>query len=153
MPEPRVKKLIVAFACNDYRNGCRTDQCDAVNVSGPRFDDAGTLLDLHGAPLRFREQGGRLKVGRRWFEASFCTQWYGSWCWDAWYMTAAEAARLVVYLRERGFACEGSDDQCGDLYHRSAPESVLLGAFRRVQREHAVAVAAASQFESKEATK
>jgi hypothetical protein len=101
MPE---ETLTVNFCCNDPDNGRATGRVDTIDADG--------LIRLTGPDLTYRVNvsgPGTLRVGRRLFAHHGYREWVGNWCWDAARLTADELARLVNYLRERGWGCEEAE--------------------------------------------
>lgn len=105
----------ISFCCNDVR-GNDAGRIEYVDLE----DHRGFLARMQGPALTFRHapngtlaDGGRVKVGRRFFSihpASY-KSWCGNWCWDGARFDLAEAQRLLAYLIQRGWQAEDWDTE------------------------------------------
>jgi hypothetical protein len=108
---------VVAVCCNHPDNGQFTGRCDSVT-----YDELDLVAGSKGNCTFRVLPGGRLRISRREFRFLGCKEWFGNWCWNAYRMRRKEAHRLVGYLREIGWACEGGPIKLVEWYERSAPQ-------------------------------
>lgn len=113
----------LAMACNDYRNGNHTGRVESINIS----DESGYGLQLVGdRPLSCHvfhpERIGMprfLSIGHlRQIRIHSYGYWVGNIVWDEAAMDATELAKVVNYLRRRGWRCEGGYILLADKYER-----------------------------------
>ena len=111
---------MLAFCCNDYRNGMFAGKVDAIKFGAGRGDfNFGTdyledyELDLTGPEVHFRWLGNvstysidSFRIGRRKFPCRGQTDWVGNWCWDACFVTRDVIRELCPWLKSRGFSPE-----------------------------------------------
>lgn len=119
--QPKPSKVLIGFAVNDPDNGLATDECMAV-------DFPSTFLELasNGVPRRFHTtEDSIILSGKRWPVIDWIN-WYGNWCWDAYWMRPDVAARFLMWLRKRDlFDAEGGWEEIGDWWDGDGPEFTL----------------------------
>jgi hypothetical protein len=104
---------IVAICCNHHENGNFAGRCDSVT-----YDDLDLVSALKGACRFSLLSGNRFRLSRRVFSYVRSKEWFGNWCWDAFWMERREAHRLVAYLRQSGWGCEGGPARLCDWYDK-----------------------------------
>jgi len=100
---------LISVACNNPDNGLFVGRFDHVHYGDDQDMEIACRFwgSRAGMRMRFLEDG-RVRLGRRVFEYQRHKEWYGNWCWDAFWMERAEARRFLRYLREDGrWHCEG----------------------------------------------
>jgi hypothetical protein len=92
----------IDFACNDpddgnfayevsaiqYRIGTDFAEIEPVKNCGYRFSDRAT--------------SGHIRIHRRKYRYQRLKDWYGNWCWNAYWLPRSEAKRLLKDLRDSG---------------------------------------------------
>ena len=133
--QPKPTKIIIGFCCNDSDNGLFEEQCHAISFP------AGFLeLETHWRGRRFRVEGDAIVLsGKRW-PVIGSKEWYGNWCWDAYYMRPDIAAAFLLWLRRRKlFQVDSGWSQIFDWYKGNGPElpiEILEARLIEAQREH-----------------
>lgn len=97
----------IHLACNNPDNGNMQWYVESININIGSFEPALMLT------------GSRLAVGR-WSNCSHWrlghlsslkvlsySRWVGNWCWDMVVVSQKDAAKIVNYLKKRGWCCEG----------------------------------------------
>lgn len=104
------------FCCNNPENGNFTGRATAIHLPGINFEHdhvLGVRLSVNRAKMTLR-LGGPWKgaTAGRWFTFDGWHQWFGNWCWDAYWLRSAEMISLVRYLmahpdwRPEGYAVD-----------------------------------------------
>ena len=120
---------LISIACNHHDNGNFLGRFDAMHYGN---DQDMEIQHVHWGPrggLLVRYLGdGRVKISRRVFEYEREKEWYGNWCWNAFWMRTAEARRLLRYIREiGGWHCEGGPSRLYRWFNRAAKETTGAG--------------------------
>jgi hypothetical protein len=107
------------FACNDPDNGLfagRVPQIE-INPDGLTLEAKQWNGYSFARCPRFREDGGHfILAGKRWpFIRS--KDWWGNWCWNAYWLDPKVAQDFLIWLRAR------------DLFHATEGESSLFDAW------------------------
>ena len=100
----------IDIACNDPDNGTFAGRAAMVHA----YD----LLQLESCDMQgpvFRElPGQRIRISRRTFKIAKSKEWFGNWCWNAYWLEAGDAVRLLQYLRSLGcFSLDLCEARCG----------------------------------------
>ena len=110
------------LAVNDPANGVATEHIDAVQLY-MRDNPVEPLLSLQGRPVHYHSytsaQGHKIRtlvIGHLHCRVLGYATWVGNWCWDMAQINAADAARILHYLRRRGWTCEGGATALFDRY-------------------------------------
>lgn len=107
-------RIRVDFACNDPDNGLFDGRAEMVQI--------GDLIELtarRAAPtFRVLDDGTISLAGKRW-PISRSKDWVGNWCWNGYWLSAADAAAFLIWLHGRG------------LFHCDQAETRLFNAWRR----------------------
>lgn len=102
-PEQRVQ---LVMACNDPDTGMNNREADMLEF--------GSALRLYGKAVTcYRRQPGMLQIGKLHVAYSGYQEWVGNWCFDSCAMPLADAAQVLAYVQDRGWAIqEGPDVLC-----------------------------------------
>ena len=94
-----MSKLVpVDFACNDPDNGLFEGKVWMAQVDGNE-------LERGAGEVTFTETPEGFRVHRANFTVKDSKEWFGNWCWNRYWMTVAEANRLLKHLRKNGWRC------------------------------------------------
>jgi hypothetical protein len=106
--------IAISIACNDPDNGNFVGRFDMLHYGNDQ--DLELQHDHWGRGVRVRYLGdGKVRISRRVFEYEREKEWWGNWCWNAFWMQPREARRLLRYLRDSGhWHCEAGPCR---LYH------------------------------------
>lgn len=121
----RGQMLRIDIACNDPDTGVFAHEAHAISIGDIE-------LDSYGAPRRFvlMEGGDQFRLsGKPWRYYAY-KYGIGNWCWDGFWMTQADAADFVNWLRQRRlFDCTQAPERFFDWYNSDAPpmERLILG--------------------------
>jgi len=92
-------------ACDDGRGFLGRAEALALSARGERMD---LELCLGNAP-RFSDDGEAFRLFRRRSVYSNAIHGYGNWCWRAYDIPMADAARFLHHaIRKGGFSCTGT---------------------------------------------
>ena len=106
----------ISFACNDDRNGLFAGRayCASVAVRRGEFDLYHDDIERGSA---FAVEAARLRIHRRWFPFVSRKEWFGNWCWDAFYLARPVAIGLIDAMRRSGvWHCEGGTARLCDWW-------------------------------------
>jgi hypothetical protein len=114
----------IDFACNDPDNGNFAGRVAQIHV-GDALELVArnwNILSFNGCP-RFRVDRRFIVLsGKRWPIVQ-SVDWYGNWCWNAYWFEPDVAADFLVWLRGRDlFQCEGGDVIACDSWERNERE-------------------------------
>jgi hypothetical protein len=102
------KLFAVHIACNDPDNGSFIRKAQAINLS---FSDSSCSIDLGMCGARdpsFDYSAGHMRLSRFKYRIRTFDTWVGNWCWNAYFLDALNATRLVVNLMaDKRWGCEG----------------------------------------------
>lgn len=87
----------IDFCCNDPDNGAFSGR-----VVGVTFGDQEIEADDFLRGYRFKVEGGRLRIERKWFAFDRSKDWIGNWCWNGFWFSPPEGKRLLRHLRSTG---------------------------------------------------
>lgn len=108
-------RVRVDVCCNDPDNGLFAHRAAAIQL-------ADQLLELAASDFRgptFREIGDHIKLSRRRFPVLASKEWYGNWCWNAYWMDVAEAVDLLTYAHAIGaFDVEQGEERLFSLWRQ-----------------------------------
>ena len=110
------RRLRIAFACNDHRNGDFLGRATAANVEslyrvGRHPWDAELAHDDWGRGCRLTvdDKLMKLRIHGIWFPFKARRSWLGNWCWEAFEFERGTGKRLLLLMRERGpWHCEAA---------------------------------------------
>lgn len=110
------RRLRIAFACNDHRNGDFLGRATAANVEslyrvGRHPWDAELAHDDWGRGCRLTvdDKLMKLRIHGIWFPFKARRSWFGNWCWEAFEFERGTGKRLLLLMRERGpWHCEAA---------------------------------------------
>jgi hypothetical protein len=92
--------------CNDPDNGLFAHRAEGLQVS--TWD--GELIEFTCQRLRaprFAEINGCFRFMRKNWEILRSKEWYGNWCWNAYWLAPAAAVDLLSRIRSSGmFSCD-----------------------------------------------
>ena len=99
------------LACNSERDGRHLGYVEHIHLYG---SDLEPMLELHGnrlacSILRSDQSNSRhffFLCHLRQLRILSYTTWAGNWCWDAVQLSPDDTAKLVNYLKRRGWQCE-----------------------------------------------
>lgn len=87
------------FCCNDPDNGQFAGRIAGVQL--PDMDLELAADDMVGPVFRLLP-ADRMRVGRRVFRWEWSKEWFGNWCWNAYYVEPAVAVELLASLHGSG---------------------------------------------------
>lgn len=111
---------LISIACNHPDNGLFIGRCDAIHYGNDQDMELqhASWGARGGVAVRYLGDG-RIRICRRVFTFERDKEWFGNWCWNALWMTHAEARRLLRYLREMGnWHCEGGPMRLYEWFNR-----------------------------------
>lgn len=87
----------VDICCNDPDNGLFDGRAAAIQLADLEL----AASDFRGPSMRLRDN--RIVIaGKHWpFERS--KDWFGNWCWNAYWMPLVRAVELLIWAHGRGF--------------------------------------------------
>lgn len=104
-------RLRLDVACNDPDNGLFAHRAEALQVT--TWD--GELIELElvrERGPRFAEKAGAIRLLRHDWPILASTEWYGNWCWNAYWLAPETAAALLAAVkRSRMFHCSCGPSQ------------------------------------------
>lgn len=114
----------LAMACNDHRNGSYTGHVSTIHIA----DSHGDVLLLAGdRPLSCGVSRSpnsnklrNLRIGHLRLRLHSYSTWVGNWCWDEATLDTDDLAKVVNYLRKRGWHCEGGYAELFNKYESGA---------------------------------
>lgn len=123
---PVRSRWCVHVACNDYRNGHCQGWFGAVHIGIGRggFDFGTDYLDdqyieLDGPRTTYRVMdANKIKLGRVTVAYDGYREWYGNWCWDAFFVDTDDVRKLARYLKRRCFGVEDGTEVLSRWWHR-----------------------------------
>jgi hypothetical protein len=99
--------------CNDPDNGIFAHCAERLQVStwdGEHIE----LPSVRRAP-RFEETSGGIRLLRREWPILASKEWYGNWCWNAYWLEPAVTVRLLAAAKRSGlFHCDCGPSQLYD---------------------------------------
>lgn len=99
---PRVR---LDVCCNDPDNGLFAHCAEGLQVTTWDGEDIEFECSTFRSP-RFTEGDGRIRIARRWWPYLRSEDWYGNWCWNAyWLEPAVVVALLAAVKKARLFHC------------------------------------------------
>lgn len=99
------------FACNDPDNGLFDGQCAGIQL--PDLDLELSSNNMRGSS--FRVFVGSIKISRRVFPFERSKDWYGNWCWNAYWFELEVAVDLLTYVHSTGaFSADQGEER---LFH------------------------------------
>lgn len=113
---PHLVRLDVC--CNDPDNGSF-----AGRVAGIQCQDL--LMELGANDMRgpvFREGPDHIRISRRRFACDRSKEWFGNWCWNAYWLDVDIAVELLVYVHGLGaFNCDQGEERLFHRWHSDRP--------------------------------
>lgn len=108
----------IDVACNDPDDGSFAGRAAMIHA----YD----LLQLESRDMTgptFRDLDGPfIRVSRRKFRAPGSKEWFGNWCWNAYWLEIPEAVRLLEYVRSlNAFSLDLCEHRCGLRWDRLGP--------------------------------
>jgi len=109
-----IRRMRVAFACNDGRNGAFTGRAwmaepqSLYRVGRHPWDCELTHDDWgRGVALTVDSVAMKLRIHRVWFPFKAHRTWHGNWCWDSFDFERSTGKRLLALMRDSGmWHCE-----------------------------------------------
>lgn len=73
----------------------------------------------------------RIILSGRAFAYRRSTEWYGNWCWNAYWLTIDEAARFLIWLQStRRWHCTSSWSEFYEAFNAETPlDKIAVGAW------------------------
>lgn len=102
-------KALVPFdvACNDPDNGDFAGRAWMATFGAYSAE----LEAPFGREVKFTETDRGFRFLRHEFAVRRTVHWYGNWCWNRYWLTRAEAKRLLGILRAKGWRCTCGPDR------------------------------------------
>lgn len=98
----------INVCCNDPDNG----NFDA-RAAGLSLQDG--LAELTSFDMRgptFREHPDHIQISRRRFRCAQSKEWYGNWCWNAYWLDVDDAVEMLAYVHQIDlFNCDMADER------------------------------------------
>lgn len=108
--------------CNDPDNGLFSGRAAALNLS--TWD--GELIEIEAADMsgpRFSEKPGAIRICRRDWPILASKDWYGNWCWNAYWLSPDVLVDLLAAVKKSGmFNCSCGASQ---LFHNWNDDDAL----------------------------
>ena len=126
----------IMLACNDHRNGRFKGSFDAAELlgldgdrlmafEGPPIKARFWLRSKCGAPPSFSVTGRNAGLPLRiWLHAENYRQWYGNWCWDAFFVQPETAAKFLHVVRIAKWHCYEAESGLFALWREPGREPV-----------------------------
>lgn len=88
----------IDVCCNDPDNGLFDARAAAIELQDGLAEI--TSLDFRG-PV-FRVHADHIQISRRRFRYSYAKEWFGNWCWNAYWLDVDDAVELLAYAHSLG---------------------------------------------------
>ena len=108
--------ITLRFVCNDPGSGEFVGKFEYMEVEGDEC-----AASLHGPMTVIGFDKERLQIGRTKVPFSSEAGWCGTWSWSAWEIESAAAAKVLAYLRRRGFKCEADETVFFEGWNAAGP--------------------------------
>ena len=110
--------ILVSIACNDPDNGNFRGRASSIHWGNNQDMELQHNDWYRGVAVTYVGDD-RVRICRRVFRFKRHKDWYGNWCWNAFWMERAEAWRLLRYLRQSGkWKSEGGPCRLFDWFNR-----------------------------------
>ena len=120
-------RLRLDVACNDPDNGLfagRAEQINAVTWDGELIE-----FEANGRAPVFYERPGALRICRRNWPILASQDWYGNWCWNAYWLTPSVMAQCLATIHKaRHFRCSCGPSVLYDNWNEGAFDEALWSA-------------------------
>jgi hypothetical protein len=105
-------RLRLDVCCNDPDNGLFVGRADGLQLT--TWDDA--LIELETryweCGPRFTEKSGTIRIARRTWPILAAKEWYGNWCWNAYWLAPTTLLDLLSTVKKaRQFHCTNAPTQ------------------------------------------
>ena len=92
------------FACNDPDNGLFDYTVRGIHYKIDNTDYA-EFEPKRWTTYRFSDRSisGHIRIHRRKYRYVYLKDWFGNWCWNAYWLPRSEAKRLLIDLRASGY--------------------------------------------------
>lgn len=98
--------LRVDVLCNDPDNGLFVHRAEGLQVTTWDGEDIEFICQRVRAP-RFSEVYGGIRFMRRRWEVLASKEWFGNWCWNAYWLSPEDTVALLGLVKASGvFSCE-----------------------------------------------
>lgn len=113
-------RLRLDVCCNDPDNGIFAHQADALHVD--TWDGESIEFEARSLRLpRFSERPGAIRICRRNWPILASTEWYGNWCWNAYWLAPGTLLDLLAAVKKsRLFYCGQAPSQLYDNWNNDA---------------------------------
>jgi hypothetical protein len=109
----------IDMACNDPDNGLFAGRVAMIHLPDQLLEltaNEWNILSFRGCPRLREEPGAIILSGKRW-PIVRAKEWYGNWCWNAYWMQPQAAKQFLVWLHGRGlFHCETGETWACELW-------------------------------------
>lgn len=114
----------IDFCCNDPDNGLFAHAVCQIQLPDQLLELVAkqwSITSFRGCP-RFAEVPGGIRLsGKRW-PIVRSIEWYGNWCWNAYWMKDQVARQFLMWLhRRRLFQCECGEERLANLWELDMP--------------------------------
>lgn len=109
----------IDIACNDPDNGCFAGCAQMIELPDGLMELEARSYDR---PPRFADLGGAFRLaGKRWpYQRS--KDWFGNWCWNAYWLTDADARAFLIWLHGRKlFDCTCGEERLFNIWKLDQP--------------------------------
>ena len=104
--------------CNDPDNGLFDHRAAMIHLPDQ-------LLELGASDFRgpaFREHPDHIQISRRKFACGRSKEWFGNWCWNAYWLDIDEAVEMLVYVHKTGaFNCDQGEERLFNRWRWEEP--------------------------------
>jgi hypothetical protein len=123
-----VPSIRLDVCCNNPDNGLFAGRADGLQVT--TWDNQDIEFERTGRAPNFHEKSGQIRIARHWWPYVRSTDWFGNWCWNAYWIETAVIIRLLATVKAtRLFDCTlGSDTLFDNWNDKEKPLDETLWA-------------------------
>lgn len=114
----RPPPIRIDVACNDPDNGRFAGRAEMIQVGLPFLE----LTARREPAPRFVEIPGRFRLSGRTWPVANSREWFGNWCWNAYWLELPHAVDFLIWLHGRElFHCDQAEARLFSLWHGRKP--------------------------------
>jgi hypothetical protein len=118
-----MRNVRLDICCNDPANGIFDGRAAAIQLADLEL----AASDMRGPKMR--DEGGEIIIAGKHFAYDRCKEWFGNWCWNAYWMPLERAVDFLLWARRRGFwDVEQGEERIFNLWKH--PDPTLLSGSR-----------------------
>ena len=100
-----IARVRLDVACNDPDNGLFAHVAEGLQID--TWDGQAIEFSARRRAPRFAEHAGHIQLLRRKWPILAAKEWYGNWCWNAYWLEPRVAVQLLAAARRSGlFECD-----------------------------------------------